>query len=106
MIKIADKICEFRHDTGRWPYTEKEILENSEILDGMDFKTLYGKPISYDSGRLSLYSDCPHGTSPAHGFFFAARYEDTYQQGPNQQVDPIVTTPVDEVEAQGTQGHP
>jgi len=24
----------------------------------------------------------------------------------NQQVDPIVTTPVDEVEAQGTQGHP
>jgi len=25
---------------------------------------------------------------------------------PNQQVDPIVTTPVDEVEAQGTQGHP
>jgi len=25
---------------------------------------------------------------------------------PNQQVDPIVKTPVDEVEAQGTQGHP
>lgn len=25
---------------------------------------------------------------------------------PNQQVDPIVKTPADEVEAQGTQGHP
>jgi len=25
---------------------------------------------------------------------------------PNQQVDPIVKTPVDEFEAQGTQGHP
>ena len=26
--------------------------------------------------------------------------------GRTQQVDPIVKTPVDEVEAQGTQGHP
>lgn len=25
---------------------------------------------------------------------------------PNQQVEPIVTTPVDEVEAQSTQAHP
>ena len=28
------------------------------------------------------------------------------KKSPNQQVDPIETTPVDEVKAQGTQGHP
>ena len=79
MIEIADKICEFRHETGRWPYTEKEILENPEILDGAEFKTLYGKSISYDPGDLSLHSECPHGKWSAHGFNFEARYEKIYQ---------------------------
>ena len=30
----------------------------------------------------------------------------TWKENPNQQVDPIVKTPADKVEAQGTQGHP
>ncbi len=43
-------------------------------------------------------------------FYFASRRSGEFiepkKKKQNQQVDPIVTTPVDEVEAQSTQGHP
>ena len=38
--------------------------------------------------------------------FFSGYLLGKSKQKPNQQVDPIVKTPADEVEAQGTQGHP
>jgi len=49
--------------------------------------------------------------SGAATFFFRIYYlqyriNKIHKEVSNQQVDPIVKTPVDEVEAQGTQGHP
>jgi hypothetical protein len=73
--------------------TDRILLQDSSYLLHTEFEPWIDRFFLIDPNALNVISNWVVNTKPI-------------KTESNQQVDPIVTTPVDKVEAQSTQGHP
>jgi len=112
---LVTLIAEYEKSNGSLPKNKTELLKFQPKISKFNidnFQTLEFK--ESDKYRLVVYIETrpDSETFQYKGTINCNSIEDLgtdlklYGKNPNQQVDPIVTTPVEEVEAQSTQGHP